>query len=83
MVAARDDIMSRPGWDQLDAVENGEVYMITNGIAWCGVRKHVGVFYMAKWFYPDLFLDIDPEEFHREWLEEFEGIEYRGLWVYP
>ena len=83
MIALRDEIMSRPGWDKLDAVKNNEVYIISNGIAWCGIRKHVGVFYLAKWFYPGLFSDINPEEFHKEWLDEFEGIEYKGIWVYP
>jgi len=83
MIAMRDEIMTRPGWDEIDAIKSSDVYIITNGIAWCGIRKHVGVIYLAKWFYPELFTDLDPEEFHKIWLEEFEGIEYKGIWVYP
>jgi iron complex transport system substrate-binding protein len=42
---------------------------------------------MAKWFYPELFEDLDPEATQREYLDRFQRIEYdvdeHGVFVYP
>jgi iron complex transport system substrate-binding protein len=83
LIELRREMMDRPGWNELNAVKNNRIFIVTNGIAWCGIRKHIGIFYMAKWFYPELFSDIDPEEIHRVWLEKFEGMKYKGIWAYP
>jgi len=81
MEKLRNDIMCRPGWDGTDAVKNGRVYLITTDTS----STHACVFrsYIAKWLHPDLFDDIDPVEIHREWLEKFLGIVYKGVYAYP
>ncbi len=42
---------------------------------------------MAKWFYPDLFEDLDPQAIHQEYLTRFQGLDYDldeyGVFVYP
>ncbi len=42
---------------------------------------------MAKWLYPDLFEDLDPEAFHQEYLTEYQRLDYdlseHGVFVYP
>jgi len=48
-----------------------------------GIRSVVGDLYLAKWFHPDLFKDIDPEAVHRELLQKFFGLEPDGVYVYP
>ncbi len=78
----REEIMSRPGWAEIDAVRNGRVYLISADI-WAGPQAIVGVAYMAKWFYPRLFKDLNPESIHREYLERFFGLECKGRFVYP
>lgn len=78
----RDSIMDRPAWDNIRAVKEGKVYIMANEI-WTGPRAIIGTSYMAKWFYPDLFTDFDPEALHREYLERFQGIKYQGVYVYP
>ena len=77
----RNGIMKRPGWDHTDAVKNGKVYLISGrtGSTHSCVRNS----YIAKWFHPELFEDIDPVEIHREWMEGFLGIEYKGVYAYP
>jgi|LGOV01.1.fsa_nt_gb iron complex transport system substrate-binding protein len=80
MAAIRDEMMRRPGWDELDAVENNNVFIMHPGLMW-RPRNIVGVCYMAKWLYPDIFQDLDPEAFHKEWLEEYYGIDYEGIYV--
>ena len=77
----RNTIMNYPGWDRIDAVENGRVYFICSEAS----STHDSVFlsYMAKYFYPELFEDICPEAIHAEWFRKFLGIGFEGVWVYP
>ncbi len=77
----RDTIMNYPGWDQIDAVKNGRVYTISANAQ--STHSSVILSYMAKYFYPELFEDIDPVDIHREWIETFLGIEYKGVYAYP
>lgn len=78
--AIRKEIMARPVWNNIRAVQEGEVYVIESSI-WTGPRAIIGVSYMAKWFHPDIFKDLDPEQFHREYLERFQRVPYRGTFV--
>jgi iron complex transport system substrate-binding protein len=42
---------------------------------------------MAKWFYPELFADLDPKAVHQEYLMRFQGLainlDEHGVFVYP
>jgi iron complex transport system substrate-binding protein len=38
---------------------------------------------MAKLLYPDKFQDINPEEIYREWIEEFQDVEFISGHTYP
>ena len=81
MEKVRNDIMSSPCWDHIDAVKDGRVYIIS-----CDARStHTSIFssYIAKWLHPELFEDIDPVDIHREWFQKFFGIEYKGVYAYP
>jgi iron complex transport system substrate-binding protein len=78
----RREIMARPAWDNIRAVQEGTVYVMASDI-WTGPRAIIGTSYMAKWFYPEVFRNFDPETLHREYLEKFQGIKYRGVYVYP
>lgn len=78
----RNKIMARPAWDNIRSVRDGKVYVLSSDI-WAGPRVIVGISYMAKWFYPDMLRDFDPEELHGEYLERFQGIKYQGIYVYP
>ncbi|MDA3832783.1 MAG: ABC transporter substrate-binding protein [Spirochaetales bacterium] len=80
--SVRDEIMARPAWDNIRAVQDGKVYVMTSDI-WTGPRAIIGICYMAKWFHPEVFKYLDPEKLHREYLEKFQGIKYQGVYVYP
>lgn len=77
----RQEIMLRPTWNNIRAIRDARVYVIESGI-WTGPRAIIGISYMAKWFYPKIFKDLDPEALHREYLERFQGIEYQGVYVF-
>jgi iron complex transport system substrate-binding protein len=82
VVAFRQGIMNRPVWTRIDAVRNNRVFLLSNEI-WTGPRAPVGILYIAKWCYPDLFADIDPEVVHRNWLLKWHGKELKGIYAYP
>ena len=83
LAKGQEEIENRPGWQVIKAVEEGKVYIFSFGELASSPRWAVGLSYMAKWFYPDLFEDLDPQAFHADWLEEWHGLEAQGVFVYP
>ena len=78
----RDIAMNIPGWELITAVKNEDVYVLCIVDAG-GVHPCVRSAYIAKWLHPDEFKDRDPIEIHKEWLDEFLGIDYKGVYAYP
>jgi iron complex transport system substrate-binding protein len=81
MEAKRDEMMNRPGWRELKAVKNGQVYI--QGGELFGPKIVINLGYVAKILYPDRFESLDVEAFHREYLEEYQGLEFKGIYLYP
>jgi len=81
-----EQMVDEPGWEKIKAVEDGKVYIEASDID-SGPQLFIVVAYMAKWFYPALFEDLDPEAAQREYLDRFQRIEYdvdeHGVFVYP
>lgn len=79
-------IMNRTGWDHINAIRDGRMYVIDTSFI-VGNDQFIGVAYMAKWFYPDLFPDLDPKAIHQQYLNEFLRIDYdldeHPAFVYP
>ncbi|MBA7537863.1 hypothetical protein ES705_30133 [subsurface metagenome] len=84
----RDEIMGRKELAIVPAVNatNESVYVINNDI-FGGTGHFVGMGYVAKWLYPDLFSNLDPKAAHRRYLTEFQGLSDslvdNGVFVYP
>ena len=78
----RDEILNRPELALVTAVENGDVYAISWGIAG-GKGKIFGPVYIAKCLYPEKFEDLEPNDYMKEYLEEWQGIPYQGVYIYP
>lgn len=76
------EILSRSELSDVKAIKDGRVYVLGNPVAW-GIRSIVGELWLARWFHPDLFEDIDPEAVHRELLEKFFDEELKEKCVYP
>ncbi|RZN37620.1 MAG: ABC transporter substrate-binding protein [Methanosarcinales archaeon] len=81
-----DEIMDRPELTHVSAVENERIIVVNNDVLG-GTAHFVGMGYIAKWLYPDSFIDLDPEAAHRQYLTEFQGLDERlvddGVFVYP
>jgi iron complex transport system substrate-binding protein len=62
------------------------VYVISDSV-YRGARDIVGIRYLAKWFHPELFKDLDPKAIHQEYLTRFQGLDIdldkKGVFVYP
>jgi len=48
---------------------------------WAGPRAMIGVGHMVRWFHPAFFSDLNPEALHRTYLETFQGVPYKGIFV--
>ena len=53
-----------------DAVKNGNVHIMAFDIA-NGVNLPIALCYYAKWFYPELFSDLNPQEVHQYFIDTF------------
>jgi iron complex transport system substrate-binding protein len=68
-----DLLANRTGWNNITAVKDGSVYILSSEIAW-GLDSIVLGAYMSKWFHPDL--NIDPEKVYKEYLDRFLNVKY-------
>ena len=72
--AVRDALIARPGWNTLPAVRNGRVFVLHNAVVG-GPQYVIGTAYLASWFYPDRYPDLDPAGVHRTYLRDFQGLD--------
>jgi len=83
MEAKRNEIMSLPGFEAIDAVKAGRVY-ITDIKMSSGLSELVTMLYYAKWFHPDLFEDLDPRAVQKELLVDYLDMDIENVHqVYP
>jgi len=79
-------MLATPGFNNISAVKEGKVHVMSHQIV-RALASPVGIAYLAKGFYPDLFKDLDPQEVHKEFLTKFQGLDFdldkHGLFVYP
>ncbi|MBW2635921.1 MAG: ABC transporter substrate-binding protein [Deltaproteobacteria bacterium] len=84
--AVLDDFTNRPEFHNLEAVKNERVYVIASD-ARCGIQMVISTAYWAKWFHPQLFTDLKPDEIQKEYLTRFQRVDYdideHGVFVYP
>lgn len=81
LAALRAEIMNRSGWQQINAVQSGRVYIISTDTR--SIHPSIYNSYLAKWFYPELFPDLKPASNHRAWLQQFLGMDLQGVYAYP
>ena len=68
-------IISRPGWDDTDAVKNGNILLLSHYVHG-GASKLVGTMYIAKFLYPEELPDLEPEEVFKTWVEKYQQLPY-------
>jgi iron complex transport system substrate-binding protein len=77
----RESIMSRPGANNISAIENGRVYVLFNDMCY-GMDSSVGLTYLSKILHPEI--DLDPEKTYQEYLD-MRGMKLpdNATFVYP
>ena len=85
-MALREEYMSMDAFATTTAVEEERVYLYYSDLMG-SPRFVVGIAYMAKWFHPTLFSELDPQAIHQQYLTDFLGIDYdlgeHGVFAYP
>lgn len=76
------DVKTRPGWDEITAVQNDDVYVMSQ-FGHGGASKMIGAVYMAKWMYPEELKELDPDAIFNVWLEEYQGFKFIDGHFYP
>jgi iron complex transport system substrate-binding protein len=83
----RNEVLGRPELADVSAVKSERVYATCDELISSITGFLVGSGYMAKWFYPDIFEDLDPQARHQEYLTRFQGLDYdlneQGAFAYP
>ncbi len=86
MKAYYDEIMSVEGFENISAVRDGRVHIISGDFS-IGPQLVVGAATVARWLYPEQFQDFDPVQVHREFLSDLMKLDYdpteKGAFVYP
>lgn len=77
-----DNICSRPGWDQIDAVKNKRILLLSHYVHG-GASKLVGTMYIAKFLYPEYLPDLHPENVFKDWLTKYQHLDYVAGHTYP
>jgi iron complex transport system substrate-binding protein len=82
MMAQREALLARTGWSKTPAGKSGRVYLMTTDVT-SGGASVVGIAHIAKWLHPKTCADLDPNAWHREYIERFQGLPWRGVYVHP
>jgi len=81
-----EEIMSRPGFEEIAAVQDDNVYIVNVNLHY-GLDYPVGLVYFAEIINPVLFEDLDPKSVHQEFLADVLGVDFdldeHGVFVYP
>ncbi len=70
----------RPGWPELTAIRNGQLFAIEHGLC-RALFDYTATYYLAKQLYPDRFEDIDPVAELRRYHERFLPVTFEGCWM--
>lgn len=80
--AIKEELVSRPGWDEIDAVKNDNILLLSHYVHG-GASKLVGTMYLAKFLYPEQLPDLHPEQVFKDWLEKYQKLDYIEGHTYP
>lgn len=78
----RESLLNDSAIKLTNAGKDGKVFIICTDLN-RGPIEVAGIAYLAKYFYPDLFEDLKPQKILEEYFEDWQGISYRGAYVYP
>lgn len=82
LASAEGMIDSRPGWSNMKAVKEQQIFAVENNLLRT-LRDYIVVEYIAKCLYPDEFADVDPEQELKDFSEKYiPSIPTDGIFLY-
>ena len=78
----KEEVIKNKVLSKTDAVQKDRIYMVPNEILGRN-KSYLGALYLAKWFYPDQFKDLDPDKILQEYFEKWLDVPFQGKWAYP
>lgn len=84
--AAKDlysQLTARPSWDNLKAVKDGKVIILSSEVGTTALGSIIGELYIAKTLYPDQFKDINVADVQKELQKTLYGTDLVGIFSYP
>lgn len=82
IASAKGMIDSRPGFTNLSAVKNDQIYCVENNTLRT-LRDYIIIEYIAKVLYPDEFADLDPEKEFEEYSKKYlPSVPTDGTFIY-
>jgi len=82
MMEIRNKLINDPALKTTKAVKNGKVFIICTDLQGAG-RRPAGFAYLAKFFHPELFKDLQPESILKEYYEKWQEVPNQGVYAYP
>lgn len=86
IISAQTNVTSLSGFENVNAVKNSKVYVLTPAFA-SGSASPIATLQVAKWLYPERFVDVDVNSLHDEYLKEYTNIDAstasNGIFYYP
>ncbi|WP_174590503.1 ABC transporter substrate-binding protein [Methanocella conradii] len=83
----RNEVLSRPELQKVEAVKNGKVYVYDWYSTRGGAAYYLCIEQMAKWCHPDRLKDVNPRADYAEYLQKFQGLNidlnHTGVFFYP
>ena len=73
-MGVQEDVLNTPELANVNAIQDGRVYLF--GQATTAAASFLCIGYMAKWFYPERFEDLDMKAMHQEYLDRFQDFVY-------
>ncbi|MGD2034779.1 MAG: ABC transporter substrate-binding protein, partial [Bacteroidales bacterium] len=70
-----------PGIDKTGAAKNNRIHFICDDLMF-GPMQPIGALYLARWFYPSVFRDIDPKKEIEKFYTSFMNLTPEGIFVY-
>lgn len=81
-IAIREELKSRPGWDEITAIKEDNIFQIS-GYCSGGASKLVCTCYVAKYLYPEYLPELHPEQVFKDWQERFQHLAFTPGHTYP
>lgn len=78
----RNQVSKNSVLSKTEAGQKNRIYFLNTQLLG-GSKTYLGALYLARWLYPELFKEIEPDQVLQEYFEKWLGVPFKGIWAYP